>query len=461
MNADRHGTHPLMKASRDRDDDERQRAVEALRDAAGALFAGLMEPSAGDRSLVVTATTNHGFVGYTMPLASPTASTAAYASGEPLFVVDVDNHRWADPRLVAASGAASLLFEPVLAAGLVRGIVVVGWATPQRDTDLELRGIVEQAATTIGDLLSEPAADAPDAEHVTDAVERAMALARRGETSLCIATLSLGPLPRESPGAEDRALVDRCAAEWPGHVRPGDTVHRLGPTELAVLLHDCRPDDARATAARLGASSPRPGGWTVAATRWDGRERAGALLARARRVTRAAQGTARRAALREPARLHALYRIGLLDAEPSPRLDALVRAASTALDAPVAYLSLVTADRQVFAAQHGIDAADPDVRGTPISRSFCQHVVASRTPFLVEDARDEPLIAGTPAVILGLVAYAGVPVCDSEGHVLGALCVVDRTPRQWSPEDVRVLEDLAAEALQPVDDRLEQALTQP
>ena len=41
------------------------------------------------------------------------------------------------------------------------------------------------------------------------------------------------------------------------------------------------------------------------------------------------------------------------------------------------------------------------------------------------------------------MAWAGIPVHDQDGHVLGVLWAADPVPRQWSAGDVTVLEILA------------------
>jgi GAF domain-containing protein len=43
-----------------------------------------------------------------------------------------------------------------------------------------------------------------------------------------------------------------------------------------------------------------------------------------------------------------------------------------------------------------------------------------------------------------VVAYAGVPLIGEDGQALGALCVIDDRPRHWTPDQVRLLADLAA-----------------
>ncbi len=46
---------------------------------------------------------------------------------------------------------------------------------------------------------------------------------------------------------------------------------------------------------------------------------------------------------------------------------------------------------------------------------------------------------------LGVIAYAGVPVLNSEGAVLGSFCVIDTKPRQWTTDDVELLFSLSAQ----------------
>jgi GAF domain-containing protein len=84
-------------------------------------------------------------------------------------------------------------------------------------------------------------------------------------------------------------------------------------------------------------------------------------------------------------------------------------------------------------------------RGSPLTHSFCQHAVASREPLLVDDAREHPLLRDNLAIRdMGVIAYAGIPLIDPDGHALGTLCVTDSQPRHWTTHQVRVLSDLAA-----------------
>jgi GAF domain-containing protein len=165
-----------------------------------------------------------------------------------------------------------------------------------------------------------------------------------------------------------------------------------------------------------------------------------------------ATGTHRRQALLDAAaavkdsdRVEALHATGLLDSDVSPSFDRLARLASKVLNAPVALVSLVDADRQFFKSCLGMPEPWATQRGTPLSHSFCQHAVASREPLIVEDSREHELLRDNPAIRdIGVIAYAGIPLIDADGHALGTLCVIDHRPRHWTTDQVQLLSDLAA-----------------
>ena len=149
--------------------------------------------------------------------------------------------------------------------------------------------------------------------------------------------------------------------------------------------------------------------------------------------------------LHDPLRLAALQATGLLDSPPEAAFDRMTALASDLLGTPVALLSLVDDHRQFFKSAAGLGEPWVTIRGTPADESFCQHVVRRGEPFVVRDARHDPVMAGNPAITkLDTVAYAGVPVRSSRGHVLGSFCVTSPEPREWTEHDLRVLGDLAA-----------------
>ncbi|WP_035859196.1 GAF domain-containing SpoIIE family protein phosphatase [Cryptosporangium arvum] len=143
-------------------------------------------------------------------------------------------------------------------------------------------------------------------------------------------------------------------------------------------------------------------------------------------------------------RLDALGRTGL-DAASDAMFDRFAEMVRTVLNVPVSLVSLVTADRQIFPGACGL--ADPwaQDRETPLSHSFCQHVVASASPLVVVDARKDPRVQDNLAIEdLGVIGYAGMPLTDAEGQVLGSLCAIDQVPRDWTERELSLLRDLAA-----------------
>ena len=150
----------------------------------------------------------------------------------------------------------------------------------------------------------------------------------------------------------------------------------------------------------------------------------------------------------DPQRLAALMRAGLLDSPAEEGYDRSTRLAVAALGVPVALVSLVDRDRQFFKSEQGLPEPWAACRQTPLSHSFCKHVVVQGEPLLIEDAREHPLVRDNLAVHdLGVIAYAGIPLITAEGHVLGSFCAIDTKPRVWTDRDVAILRDLAASVL--------------
>lgn len=72
-------------------------------------------------------------------------------------------------------------------------------------------------------------------------------------------------------------------------------------------------------------------------------------------------------------------------------------------------------------------------------------MVSSGQPLIVPDARADDRLRTDPAITaLGVVSYAGMPLTDSDGLVLGSLCAIDHRPRTWTDGEQRDLADLTA-----------------
>ncbi len=144
----------------------------------------------------------------------------------------------------------------------------------------------------------------------------------------------------------------------------------------------------------------------------------------------------------EQARLSALRDLGLLDTPPEERFDRVVRLAKRIFDVPTVAVNLIDEDRLFTKSGVGV-APGTD---TPRDIAFCPRTVGTRVSLVVPDARadpewsDNPLVTGNP----GIRFYAGAPLAAPRGEIVGTLCLVDDEPRELSPTDQALLEDLAS-----------------
>lgn len=144
-------------------------------------------------------------------------------------------------------------------------------------------------------------------------------------------------------------------------------------------------------------------------------------------------------------RLTALRHLGILDSPPEAAFERLTQLVTRLLQVPVALVSLVDEHRQFFKSAVGLQEPWASSRETPLSHSFCQHVVETDQPLIVDNASSHPLVWDNPGIRdLNIYAYLGIPLTTSDGMVLGALCAIDTGPRKWSTEDFELLTDLAA-----------------
>ena len=125
--------------------------------------------------------------------------------------------------------------------------------------------------------------------------------------------------------------------------------------------------------------------------------------------------------------------------------DRYARLVRHSLGVPVALVSIVEEDRQVFPGAEGLPPSYQRARQTPLSHSFCQYVVADEEPLVLTDARLDPRLRDNCAIDdLDVIAYAGWPIRDQHQRVIGSLAAIDSEPRAWTDHELAMLEDLAA-----------------
>jgi two-component system NtrC family sensor kinase len=142
----------------------------------------------------------------------------------------------------------------------------------------------------------------------------------------------------------------------------------------------------------------------------------------------------------EAARVAALHKYAILDTEPEQAFDDLVLLASFICKTPIALISLVDEARQWFKSKVGVSISE-----TSREIAFCATAIQQPDIFVVPDTlnderfRNNPLVVSEPNVRF----YAGVPLIDEEGHALGTICVLDRTPRQFDRDQQTALKALS------------------
>ncbi|MEV4283195.1 PP2C family protein-serine/threonine phosphatase [Actinoplanes xinjiangensis] len=146
-----------------------------------------------------------------------------------------------------------------------------------------------------------------------------------------------------------------------------------------------------------------------------------------------------------PARLAAVQSTGLLDTESEEAFDALTRLAAQLTGAGRAFVTVVDERRSFWKSCIGTPDLPLQHRQNLVHESPCHILVATDQPLISADARHDPRLRHVPAVTqLGIGAWAGFPVHDRDGHVIGGLCVVDDTARAWTQQHVQTLHTLTA-----------------
>ncbi len=159
--------------------------------------------------------------------------------------------------------------------------------------------------------------------------------------------------------------------------------------------------------------------------------------------------------LSDPVRVERVRRVAAR-ARASALLPALVDLAARGAATPFAQLSLL-ADQQLVPSVRSPEGQH-EGPGTALEQSLCTVALLSGDVLVAADCTVHPWLRDLVPVASGAVgAYLGVPLALGDGTAVGALCVYDVVPREWSERDVGLtcaVADLVALELRRADDDL-------
>jgi len=134
-------------------------------------------------------------------------------------------------------------------------------------------------------------------------------------------------------------------------------------------------------------------------------------------------------------------RLAILDTIPDEALQRVAAMAARLFSAPISIVNVVDHDRTWFASHYG-----PEVEQIAREVDLTTATILHDEPVIIEDVRRDPrsqeshLVTGA----LGLRFYVGVPLKRGDGQTIGALSVLDFTPRSATDTEIANLQDLAA-----------------
>ena len=126
------------------------------------------------------------------------------------------------------------------------------------------------------------------------------------------------------------------------------------------------------------------------------------------------------------------------------KLDDLTKLAAHITGTPISLINLLEANTQWTVSSFGLD-----IRHTPREDTVCQYVIQSDIPLeissMTEDDRfkDKQYVTESPHIRY----YYGIPLSNGDGNRVGALCVMDTKPKDLSDTQKDMLDIIADQAM--------------
>jgi PAS domain S-box-containing protein len=154
----------------------------------------------------------------------------------------------------------------------------------------------------------------------------------------------------------------------------------------------------------------------------------------------------------EQERVEALRRYRILGTYAEKSFKNIAKLVAEIFKSSIAMITLVD-DEQVY---YGSNVGMDDSVG-PRGESFCSLTVLQSGVKVIENALEDPVVAGNPLVCgdFGLRFYAGAPLITNDGYRIGTVCLVDNQPRRFNDHDKAILEGMANLVMEQIELRLQ------
>ncbi len=140
----------------------------------------------------------------------------------------------------------------------------------------------------------------------------------------------------------------------------------------------------------------------------------------------------------EKERVKKLELFDLLNLPKDPQLDVFAETACLVADCPSSLIAIMESQIQTIQSCIGISLDTVDRENT-----LCQYSIASGDVVVINDTLTDSRSSGNSIILeSGIRFYAGVPLIDDEGFVLGTLCVIDYKPKTISENQIGTLKKI-------------------
>lgn len=153
----------------------------------------------------------------------------------------------------------------------------------------------------------------------------------------------------------------------------------------------------------------------------------------------------------EALRLKALRYYNVLNNLPDRYFTNLAHIIAATFNTPIALVTLVSEAQVIYKGNAGMEGVEQVERGI----SLCSLAILKPEPTIFNNALDEPCLLSNPLVVgkFGLRFYAGAPITTPEGFHIGTVCVVDKEPREFSANEILILQRFAENAMHEIEMR--------